>query len=94
MASGANDDAFKCVSRVLDLVDSVPVVRLEADLSAICPRAFHPGIVGEGAEDGMVGRREIFKYRVAVANAMSGKVSELGQGVLLVAENNVADELG
>ena len=57
VAGRTNDDAVKRVGHVLDLVDGVPVMRLEADLSAICPRAFHPGIVGEGAEDGMVGRR-------------------------------------
>ncbi len=41
----------------------------------------------------MVGRREIFKHRIAVADAVGGQVSELGQGVLLVAEYDVADEL-
>ncbi len=47
VAGRANDDAVKCVGRVLDLVDGVPVVRLEADLSAIGPRAFHSRVVGE-----------------------------------------------
>ncbi len=47
VAGRTDDDAVKRVGRVLDLVDGVPVMCLEADLSAIGPRAFHSRIVGE-----------------------------------------------
>ena len=51
----SDDDAVKGIGGVLDFVDSVTVVGLEADLSAVGPRALNPGVIGEGAEGGMVG---------------------------------------
>ena len=51
-----DDDAVKGIRGVLDFVDSVTVMGLEADLSAVGPRTLDPGVIGEGAEGGMVGR--------------------------------------
>jgi hypothetical protein len=87
----SDDNTVKGIGGVFDFVYSVTIVGLEADLSAVGPRALNPGVIGEGAEGGMVGGGQIFEDGEAVTYTMSGHVRELGESILLVAKYDVAD---
>jgi hypothetical protein len=87
----SGNDAVEAVGGVFDFVDGVTIMGLEADLSVVGPGTLDPGVIGEGAEDGMVGGGKIFEDRVAVAYTMGGQVRKLGKSVLLVAKYDVTN---
>jgi hypothetical protein len=66
-------------------------VRLEPDLAAVCPRTPDSRVICEGAENVMVGGGEVF---ILAANPVRRQISDLGKGVFLESEDDVADEFG
>ncbi len=66
----------------------------EADLSSESPGALDARIIGERAEERMVGGGEVLKDGEAGANAVGAEVGEGGKGVLFVFEDETSDELG
>ncbi len=81
------------VGEILDLEDSLRLVRFEANLAAIRPDTFYTWVVGQRAEHGVIGGGKIFKDGVSVADAMGGEVCVFGQGIFLMLEDEIAREL-
>ena len=91
---GPHHNAVECVRGVLDLVDGFAIVRLEANLPAVRPGAFDSWILREGAENGVVARRQVFEDGILIADPVGVEISKLGERVLFVTEDDVAKEFG
>jgi hypothetical protein len=91
---GPHHNAVECVRGILDLVDGFAIVRLEANLPAVRPGAFDSRILREGAENGVVARRQVFKDGILVADPVGVEISKLGEGILFVTEDDVAKKFG
>ncbi len=80
-----DDNAVKVVGWIFHLIDGLSVMCLEADLPAVGPSAAQSGIPGEGVEDDVV-------IYLLVSNPMRGQITDLGKGIFLEPEYDVADE--
>ncbi len=92
--AGGCDEAVVGVPEVFHLVDNFTVMGLKAKLAAERPDAADPGVVGEAAQHGVIGGSQVFKDGIAVADSVGGEVGILGEGLLLVLEDQVPHKLG
>ncbi len=92
--AGGRDEAVVGVRQVLDLVHHIAVMSFEAELAAEGPDAADPRVVGKAPQHGVVRGGEVLENRVPVPDSVGGEVGVLGQGLLLVLENQVPREFG
>jgi len=75
-------------------VDGVGLVSFEADLASKCPSTLDSRVVGEGAEERVVGGGEVLENGETGADSVRVEVGNRGEGILLIFEDKAADKLG
>ncbi len=90
--AGGRDETVVGVRQVLDLVYHFAVMGFEAKLAAEGPDAADPRVISKAPQHGVVRGSKILEYRVTVPDSVGGEVGILGQGLLLVFEDQVPHE--